>query len=314
MARAGGGSREGGSEGFRAESSGGIREEGGGGFGRSGGWRGSYSPPVVIKQHEYPMPAAPRPRTQSIIRDQRSMSLPRSDATGAPFRAGALQGPPAHAGIIRDPGFSSRIGIERGHELESGRFFWHRFGGYPYCHTFFDGVDWYGFYFGSAFFWTRYYDSYWWWYDPVYARWVFWYNDYWWWPGPDNELYVYMDNNYFPYDSERQVATVKRPQVMQPPTATPPSAAEGGGVASPDNSRLLRVLGPGNEAFLYEKKDGQEPVFLKYLGKDVTEGRFTKGEGGRGTVLILTFQDGAYALFDNDGNPLDRPKPGPAAP
>jgi hypothetical protein len=265
------------------------------------------APGVSIRQRELSVPQPRAPASHEIIRDGSPAPMPRTDFNGAPMRAGQLAAPPRQPGIMRDPNFAQRLAAQRAQE-HSDRFFWHRFGGVPYAHRFHNGVDWYGFYHGNDFFWTRYYGGFWWWFDPVFARWVYWYNDYWWWPGPGGALYVYMDNNYYPYDSVEEQVTVKRPQMEQPPMATPPPANEGQAYRSPDNSRLVQIMGSRGEAFLYDSS-GKEPEFLKYLGKDAKEAGFTKDESGKKSIILLTYRDGGFALFDLDGNPLDIPKP-----
>ena len=72
-----------------------------------------------------------------------------------------------------------------------------------------------------------------------------------------------------------------------------------------DTGRHIRgfeILGPRQEAFLYEYRDGQ-PVFLRYLAKDVRDARFLKEQAGY--RLRLDLEDGDFALYDEDGKKVD---------
>ncbi len=234
-----------------------------------------------------------------VVNDSRQFSAPRRFGNGDEIRVAPARVPPAyHAEIANDRGALRSMQRERGLERERDRFFWHEAGGRRYAHYLDkDDIDWYGFYFGPSFYWTRYYGDRWWWYDPAYARWVFWWNGSWWWQGPGGLDYVYMDNNYYPY--QEGGITVEKAATLPPPE-TSPAPGTGKQWTSPDLRRLVEVAGTENAAFLYDRTSGK-PVYMSYLGRDVAKVRFTGGAGEQPLRILLDFKDGAFAVFDADG-------------
>lgn len=266
------------------------------------------SAPVVIKRRHVPVPRPNRitdPHRQ--LRDARRAAAPARDARGAPVRQRAALAPPAHTTVVRNPDITKHIARQRNVEVVRNRYYWHAVGGVRYCHYWDGGAHWYGFYHGPAFYWTRYWDDRWWWYDPTFARWVYWWSGYWWWPGPGGAVYVYVDNNYYPYEDAGMV-TVKKPQVDQPPPVAPQEADSGSSWVSPDGRRMVQVFGDRSEAFLYDKS-GDKPVFMTYLAKGVAQARFLGGGKGQPLRILLDFKDGTFALFDAEGRSSDAETP-----
>ncbi len=236
-----------------------------------------------------------------IVNDSHQFAAPRRFGNGDEIRVNPARIPPSHhAEITNDRGALHSLERERGQEREHSKFFWHDAGGRRYAHYYDkDDIDWYGFYFGPSFYWTRYYGDRWWWYDTSYARWVFWWNGSWWWQGPGGMDYVYMDNNYYPY--QEGGITVQKSTTIPPPEVTP-APGTGRQWASPDLRRMVEVTGTENAAFLYDRTSGK-PVYMLYLGRDVTKVRFTGG-GADPLQILLDFKDGSFAIFDADGKPV----------
>ena len=234
-----------------------------------------------------------------MINDHRQFSAPRRFNNGDEIRVNPARVPPSHhAEIVNDHDAIRSIAREQGAERERNRFFWHNDKGRRYAHYFDnDDIDWYGFYFGPSFYWTRYYGDRWWWYDLGYARWVFWWNGSWWWQGPGGLDYVYMDNNYYPY--QEGGVTVRKSTTI-PPAGVSPIPGVGRQWTSPDLRRMVEVTGTENAAFLYDRTSGK-PVYLSYLGRDVVKVRFTGGGADQPLQLLLDFKDGTFAIFDADG-------------
>lgn len=206
---------------------------------------------------------------------------------------------PAPAGAIARPGVVRDMNRRRRAELSPGRVYWHRAGGVRYGHAYHHGLHWYGFHHGPRVFWTAYHNDYYWWHEPVYDRWVFWWGGGWWWPGPANVVYVYRDGDYLPAEE-----VPERPSELPapPPDAAAPSA--GGSWKSDDGRRMVQVTGPDNEAFLYDTT-GANPAFLKSLGRDAEQVRFSGGKDGKPLQVLVDRQGGSFTLFNEDGAPLE---------
>ncbi|MCX5791414.1 MAG: hypothetical protein NTY45_04230 [Elusimicrobia bacterium] len=245
------------------------------------------------------MPRPERLDSGNMVNDNRRIEAPRHYENGETVRERSVNVPPVrHAEIAGNNDILHAISREQGAERVHKRYYWHTLGDKRYAHFYdADGIDWYGFYFGPSFYWTRYYGNRWWWYDQGYARWVFWANGYWWWQGPGGAAFVYMDNNYYPY--QEGSVTVQRSTTVAP-AQTDPVPSGGKQWNSPDLSRMVQVTGPENEAFIYDKTGGK-PVYLAFLGKEVDKVRFSGGVAGQPLQVLVDFKDGAYAIFDGDG-------------
>lgn len=287
----------------------GGRWEGRGEARTSGSAKGYHpsSPPVVIKMRRYSMPAPQRIQNPShVIRGGGHVAWPSRDGRGRPIRQQPALNPPArHAAVVRNPAVVQSIRRDQKVEIQPGRYYWHDVGRVRYAH-YRDrrGDDWYGFYHGPRFYWTRYWADRWWWYDPRFERWVYWWDGYWWWPGPAGGVYVYVDNNYYPYDDG--TVTVEQPVTAAPPQAVPASADQGSSTTSPDGTRMVQIYGDRRDAFLYSVSSGR-PAFMKYLASGVKKARFSGGQSGKPLRLLLDLDDGSFALYDESGQPLDGP-------
>jgi len=261
---------------------------------RGGGRGGS-----IVRMHQVSMPQPHRfERPESVVDDSLRVVEPKHFEGGEAIKQPRETRPPAqHSEVTRNEEFGRNILREQGAETLRGHFYWHNTGGVRYAH-YYDahGVHWYGFYHGPKFYWCRYSDNFWWWYDAGFSRWVYWWGGYWWWWGPGGIAYVYTDNSYYPYDMTAGGVVVKKPETVSAPK-TPPAPEAGQGQISPDKSRLVQIYGANSEAFLYDNT-GPKPVYLAYLGHDVAKVRFSQGAPAQ---ILVDFKDGDYALYSLDG-------------
>ena len=285
------------------------RDGGGGGRGGSGGTRSggggrtsSSSPSTIYRQRRVPVPRPVAPAR--MVRDQIRAPSPARDGSGASISKPAATLPPSHHKIVaRNAGVMGGIDREQRMETEPNRYYWHESGGVKYSHYYDGSRHWYGFYHGPTFYWTRYNAGRWWWFDAGRGRWDYWWDGFWWWPTAGGAPYVYVDNNYYPYENEG--VTVQTAEVQAPPAAVPAPAADAGTV-SPDGSRVVQIVGSDAQAFLYDKSAPGAPTFLKYLGQGASKAKFTGGTAGAPLQIMLEFKDNTYALYDANGNSMDR--------
>jgi hypothetical protein len=215
------------------------------------------------------------------------------------------------------------VSQQRGEGI-AGRYYYHNFGGRQYWHYFDSRLNWYGFYLGANFWWFPYYGGYWWWQDAAMSRWLFWYDDYWWWYPYGGEPYIYSNDQYLPYDQYQQQYQTQAQQdssasdeaLPKPPTA-PPTAPPSSGAAkapaqqgstwvSPDKRRMVQIVGPQAQAYLYDES-GLKPTLTKGLAANVESVRFTGGSSGHPLQILLELKGGGFALYDADGNPINGP-------
>ncbi|HXT01511.1 MAG TPA: hypothetical protein VN915_12615 [Elusimicrobiota bacterium] len=298
-----GAGREGGGEGGRGGGGGGIIRAGGGasrGGGAAahggGGGRSRGSTPIY-RQQRVAIPRASMPSPENTVRDQARPVIPRRNESGAPITERRSAVPPSHhAAVVRNEAVVRGIQAQQRTEVVPNRYYWHNDHGVRYSHYYDGRYHWYGFYHGPTFYWTRYYGSRWWWYDPLRLRWVFWWDGFWWWPGPGGVPYVYIDNDYYPYEDNG--VTVEH-VTEQPAPSSMPEPGSGTTVTSPDGKRMVQIFGAEGQAFLYDKT-ADPPAFLKYLGQGVSQVRFSASGGA--TRILVEYKDNTFALFDQDGD------------
>ena len=95
---------------------------------------------------------------------------------------------------------------------------------------------------------------------------------------------------------------VQKPETANPPK-NPPPPGEGQKWISPDKSRIVQIYGENSEAFLYDNSE-QQPGYVAYLGRDIVKIRFSQEIPAQ---ILADFKDGAFALYDMDGNPKKTP-------
>jgi hypothetical protein len=240
------------------------------------------------------------------------MGLPSSGPRGGSFHASVIS-PRAmssisvrnHMAVVNNAGFRDQIVGYNARENVVGRYYWHTYNGSNFCH-YYDrwGCNWYGWYFGSSFYWSCWWGNNWWWYDPAYYRWCYWYDGWWWWQDPANVTvtYVYNNGQYVPEQPQEQAQTQNSDEASLVASA-PAQNAKPLTIKtfrSKDGSRMVKLAGSGNDAFLYDT--GANPAFkAKYLASDVQSAKFSKSADGS-TQVTLMMKDGSNELYDADGN------------
>jgi hypothetical protein len=203
-----------------------------------------------------------------------------------------------HMTRVGRPEFMERIHLANERETERDRYYWHRDQGFEYSH-YVDGsgFQWYGWYVGTDYFWTRYNAGRWWWYDTGFGRWCFWNDNFWWWQDPNHvgDLYCYHDSSYIPVNSADDQIDVDAP-------AQPDSTV----FKSPDGSRVVKIASESKDAFLYDA--AVPPEFTpKYLASGVVSVEYSDPGTGRPLEIVLKLDDGTFDLLDADGEPYVAP-------
>lgn len=195
--------------------------------------------------------------------------------------------------VADSPEWQSRVNQFNVSENQVGHHYWHMDGGINYCHYLdASGYNWYGWYLGDQYFWTRNFNGRWWWYDSDFDRWCFWNNGYWWWQDPYHvsDLYCYNNDNYIPCNSseDQVVVTASSNGTIQPNM-------------SPDGTRVVKIDADTQDAFLYDTTNPPtfDPV---YLASGVQSVQFSDTSNGRPLEIILKLNDGSFDMFDGQGS------------
>ena len=69
-------------------------------------------------------------------------------------------------------------------EHQPGKYRWHPYDAWNYCHLLSGGRHWYGWRTGEKFHWVLWKSGRFWWRDPQAKRWLYFDRGYWWWQGP----------------------------------------------------------------------------------------------------------------------------------
>jgi len=198
----------------------------------------------------------------------------------------------------------NNINLYNTRETRVGHYYWHYDNGNRYCH-YRDrwGYRWFGWYVGSSYFWTRYHSGRFWWYDTSFDRWCYWHGGRWWWQDPYrvNVVYVYDNTRYIQAVSDDEL------EVGLPEDADDDNFTEGNTnvriYRSKDESRMVKVIGRDQEAFLYDT-DGSESFRPVYLGNRVKEIRFSNRNIDRPLQVMVVFKDDSFELFDSRGKSM----------
>jgi hypothetical protein len=187
------------------------------------------SRPAAVARPRAPQPMRVSPNTR--LRPSGTYRPPavRYDIKPAPGRYGgagvrpaaAVFRAPNHTGIVGRAGFSARVFVHENDERLVNHPYWHTDNNVRYAHMYDGHIHWYGFYNGPRFYWTRYEDNRWWWFDQAAGRWLYWYDNYWWWHNPANPAipYVVINDSYYPY-SDIEANPQLAPGVTSAPAAT----------------------------------------------------------------------------------------------
>ncbi len=119
-------------------------------------------------------------------------------------------------------------------DRRSGKYFWHPFKGWNYCHYHTGNKHWYGWRTGGTFHWILWQEGRFWWRDDDAERWVYFDRGYWWWrgsKGPNPIQVILADGHYHACDGNGVVGddlmktgteeTATAPVVKPSPNPTP---------------------------------------------------------------------------------------------
>jgi hypothetical protein len=212
---------------------------------------------------------------------------------------------------LGNPRFVADVRLRVGRERD-GMFHWYEHDGHRYAHWYGRGHDWFGFYVGSAFFWSVCWNNYFWWHEAAYNRWMWYHDGYWWWWGPGGVAYIYYNDVYYPWNSAPIVIVNPPVYVGEPPgdAGEPPAPADQAAVfTSPDGTRTVRVAGEQGDAYLYDatRTDARGyAVLIKYLGSGVQDVQFSQTQPLQ-IILQVSGQDGQTVSvpLDSNGQRLD---------
>jgi len=294
--------RGGGGRGGGSNFSGGDR---GSGSGYSNGGSASFVSPRLRSLGVRSVPRSFTNRSQLFSAGSgRNLGLPSQGPRGESFRASVVSPHAMNSTMVRNNmarvntlGFRSQIRTFNARETMVGHYYWHNYNGSNFCH-YYDrwGCHWYGWYFGSSFYWSCWWGNYWWWYDPAYYRWCYWYDGWWWWQNPDNvqEIDAYNNGEYVPSNSGET-------QTSETQSSTSIAPEQIRAFNNKDESRLVKLAGDSHDAFLYDTTS--TPSFkAKYLASGVTDVRFSNTDNGKPLQIMLGLADGSFELYDADGN------------
>ena len=246
---------------------------------------------------------------------------PPHDRNGQPLSNKPLQDahgrslPPGHdhIGQFDRPDIRKDIhGVQDHWNNNDHNYHWQNWNGMNVCHHYDEfGFHWWGFYVGSAYFWTRYYDDNYWWYDPYWHRWVYMHEGQWWWTGPNGWNYVYNNGGYYHYDNG-DGGVIMTPDPTPPvdvppgdPTTTPVDQVS---VYSLDGTRSVQITGADKDAYLYDLTVADPDSAAaqgKYLASGVKSAAFVNDAAGAIKEIVLTIVDEtgtqSTTTFDRDG-------------
>jgi hypothetical protein len=213
-------------------------------------------------------------------------------------------------GIINDRRMVGNINGIQGHWNRNDHGYgWYNWNGQLVGHHYDEfGYHWWGFYIGDAYFWTRYYNNMYWWYDPYWHRWCWQNGSSWWWQDANGVVYIVIDGRYYEYqDNGGTVVVVPDPTqpVDVPPGPVAPS--QPASYYSADGTRLVTIDPTDGSAYLYDATvtDPSDPRSQgRFLGTGVGSVQFVVATDGSASLqqIGLTFTDGiTTAAVDPNG-------------
>jgi len=303
-------------------------------------------PPVVVPpqrpgqptqpghpEQEHRMPLPPKPIPGGVIDpnrhgDDHAVQPPTHGGDGRRINAAPLQDqhgryvPPTqnNVTIINNTTIVNNItNVQNNWNVGDHGYYWHDWDGRRVCHHYDGyGYHWWGFYVGPVYFWTRYSDDRYWWYDPYWHRWVYLHDGRWWWEDDYHVTYVIIDNNYYRYGNDGGTVVVQPDPT--PPVVTPPAAPSAPAPVqdqtmfySQDGTRSVQILGDRKEAYLYDltiADQNDRAARGRWLGAGVKSAKFvyddkTAADGTQTQVIRqieLTYADDADKLVVADLN------------
>lgn len=154
-----------------------------------------------------PTPSLPKPlvfASKEKIPDKTNYSMPRSprkyidrsnlDLTNEENEV--PQGPPIRN--LGEPNAIQQVPSLNKEDRHSGRYYWHPYKEWNYCHFREGDRHWYGWRTGETFHWVLWRSGHFWWHDTYAERWLYFDRGYWWWQGPKpHQVQVFMEDGHY---------------------------------------------------------------------------------------------------------------------
>jgi len=207
-------------------------------------------------------------------------------------------------------------GIQNGWDRNDHGYHKERWDGHDMWHHYDEfGYHWWGFYIGSVYFWTRYDNDMYWWYDPYWHRWCWMRDNRWWWQDDGGLVYYIGDDGSYDQYQDNDGTIVVTPDPT-PPVDVPPGPSEPAAPASfyaNDGTRYVTVNADDGTATLYDLTvtDPNDPrIQGRVLATGASSAQFayddaTAADGTPTQVLrqiTLSFTDGTTtAVVDPNG-------------
>ncbi|MBI3505083.1 MAG: hypothetical protein HY059_09595 [Proteobacteria bacterium] len=229
-----------------------------------------------------------------------------------------VRGPQRHdsRSVIGDRGFRGDIARHHASAVR-GQYHWYTYGRHRYCHYWdHNGYRWWGFYIGvgagvaAAFFWTRWYEDRFWWYEPRWGRWCYYdeYDGYWHYRWNDAD-YLYDDGTYYRYEQTptgvRLVPVQPAGQPADTEIPSPQADPNASTFCASNMSACVVISGPDRRAVL-TTGDG---VLVSELTQAVGVEDVDFSDPNAGPLeIVLTLSGGRVLIFNGRGQLLN---PGP---
>ncbi len=194
---------------------------------------------------ETPTPAIPKPESIPVkerIPDGRRFGLPRPpskyvDGTSMDLEID-VDNPPFGPAIMNlgETSTLAQVPTVNKNDNSSGKYYWHPFESWNYCHFPTDNRHWYGWRTGNTFHWVLWWQGRLWWRDDYADRWLYFNRGYWWWQNPrkGGGFQVFLpDGHYHVCDANGALGddlmrTGKEEVVTEPVAKPSPSPTPGG--------------------------------------------------------------------------------------
>jgi hypothetical protein len=218
-----------------------------------------------------------------------------------------------HIRVIGDHGVQDHLrGVQNGWDRNDHGYHHDTWGGHDMWHHYDEfGFHWWGFYIGNYYFWTRYDNGMYWWFDPYWHRWCWLNGPSWWWQDVNGVIYIVIDGVYYQYQDDNGTVVVvpdPAPPVDVPPG--PPAPSQPASYYSADATRFVTIDPTDGSAYLYDATvaDASDPRAQgRLLGTGVSTVQFAYSTAADGTTQVLqqinlSFSDGVTtAVVDPNG-------------
>ncbi len=143
--------------------------------------------------------------SQEIIQDGNRYRLPRppgkyNDGTDLKLTNEVNEAPRGEPmRILAQPSVAQEVPSTNKKDRDSGKYHWHPYEAWNYCHYHEGDRQWYGWRTGETFHWVLWKSGRFWWHDSYAERWLYFDRGYWWWQGSKKpvEIQVYLEDRHY---------------------------------------------------------------------------------------------------------------------